>query len=59
MHHHPTFAGTVKPPANMMEAAQRDLSPEGFERLMKQTEGKPPTADQLVALVEEERNART
>lgn len=48
--------GMVTPPADMVAAARRDLSPEGFAQLMQLTGGNPPTPAQLVAAVEEERN---
>jgi hypothetical protein len=48
--------GTVTPPADMVAAAKRDLSPPGFDKLMAATSGAPPTPRQLVAAVEEERN---
>ena len=48
------LSGMVTPPADMIAAARRDLSVEGFEKLMKATGGEPPTPGQLVAAVEEE-----
>jgi hypothetical protein len=50
------LAGMVTPPADMMAAARRDLSPDAFEKLMQATGGAPPTPSQLVAAVEEERH---
>lgn len=47
-----TLAGTVKPPADMMEAARKSLSDQAFADLMEQTDGKPPTPDQLCKMVD-------
>lgn len=49
------FRGSVTPPADMIEAARKSLSPEGFERLMKATGGAAPTPAQLCREVELER----
>lgn len=48
----PTFAGRVTPQADMIEAARRDLSPEGFDDLMRETGGRPPTPAELCAKVD-------
>lgn len=53
----PVFAGWVTPPADMIEAARRDLSPEDFEQLMRETGGRPPTPDELCAKVDAARRA--
>jgi hypothetical protein len=50
------IAGMVTPPADMVAAARRDLSADGFAQLMQLTGGNPPTPAQLVTAVEEERN---
>lgn len=50
------LGGTVTPPADMVAAARRDLSPLGFQALMQLTNGQPPTPAQLVKAVEAERN---
>lgn len=49
--------GEVKPPPDMIAAAKGELSPEAFDRLMKQTGGTAPTPATYVAFVEKERNA--
>jgi hypothetical protein len=54
--HSITMAGHVRPPADMIAAAERSLSPEGFRDLMNQTGGAPPTPAQLCAAVELERS---
>jgi hypothetical protein len=48
------FAGTVTPPADMMEAARKSLEPfpDAFADLMAQTNGKAPTPDQLCKMVD-------
>lgn len=51
----PLFCGQFTPPADMIAAARRDLNEEDFAELMRETGGKPPTHDQLVAKVEARR----
>jgi hypothetical protein len=46
------FTGRVTNPPDMIEAARKSLTPERFEELMRQTGGRPPTADELCAAVE-------
>lgn len=48
--------GRVTPPANMVEAARKSLSPAGFDKLMQRVGTRSPTPAELVAAVEEERN---
>ena len=48
--------GKVTPPADMIGAARRDLTPERFEALMAATGGQPPSPAQLVQAVEEQRH---
>lgn len=50
--------GTVTHPKGqaMVEAARKSLSDEDFNALMQETGGQPPTAVQLVNLVEARRN---
>lgn len=55
----PVMVGHVTPPADMMAAARRDLSSEGFATLMAQIGGRSPTPAELVALVEQERTLGT
>lgn len=47
--------GRVTPPADMVEAARKSLSTEGFDNLMRRTEGRPPTPKELCAAVDQER----
>lgn len=51
----PQFAGAVTPPADMVDAARKSLDAEGFDELMRETGGRPPTPDELVAKVEARR----
>lgn len=54
---HKQFAGTVIPPADMMEAARLSLSEQAFNDLMEQTGGKPPTPEQLCKMADACRQA--
>lgn len=65
MNDFPPFAGSVKPPADMIDAARRSFAdPANFERLMAELGTDPsgkqiaPTPDQLCAAVEQERAER-
>ena len=53
----PLYQGTVVNPKGdaMIEAARKSLSEEDFNGLMRDTGGQPPTAAQLVNLVEARR----
>jgi hypothetical protein len=51
------FNGTVTPPADMMDAARRSLSPTGFSNLMARTSGLAPTPAELVEFADAERQA--
>jgi hypothetical protein len=53
----PLYVGTVKPPADMMEAARLSLTPTGFENLMQRTGGRAPTPAELVEFADAERLA--
>jgi hypothetical protein len=52
-----TGVGTSCPPLDMVGAAEASLSTAGFQDLMHQTGGAPPTPEQLCAAVEQERRA--
>lgn len=53
----PLINGRVTPPKDMVEAARKSLSAEGFDKLMAQLPaGQSPTAAQLCAAVEKERD---
>jgi len=54
----PVLGGTVTPPPDMIEAARKSLDAEGLEELMRETGGRAPTADELVAKVEARRAAK-
>ena len=53
------FAGKVKPPHDMIDAARKSLAqyPSAFEDLMEQTGGKEPTPEELCAMVDACRQA--
>lgn len=53
----PQFAGSVTPPPDMIDAARKSLDADGFEELMRETAGRAPTPDELVAKVEARRAA--
>ncbi len=48
--------GQSRPPDDLVNAARQSLDAEGFEELMRETDG-VPTADQLVAKVNARRAA--
>lgn len=50
------LVGSVRPPTDMIDAARKSLSEAGFNDLIAQTGGAPPTSAQLVAAVELERS---
>ena len=50
--------GRVTPPKNMVEAARKSLSTEGFDKLMRRLDGRSPTPAELVAAVEEDNGDR-
>jgi len=52
------LVGKVTPPDDMMEAARNSLDATAFENLMLETQGKPPTPEQLCKKVDEVRLAR-
>lgn len=54
--HRLDLCGSVTPPADMIEAARRELSDLDFNALMQETGGLPPTSAQLVTLVEARRH---
>jgi hypothetical protein len=51
------LSGTVTPPPDMMKAAELSLSEQAFKDLMEQTQGQPPTPDQLCKMVDASRQA--
>jgi hypothetical protein len=53
----PLYVGTVKPPADMMEAARLSLSDTAFANLMERTGGKAPTPAELCEFADAERLA--
>jgi len=49
------YVGKVTPPADMVDAARKSLSAEGFDQLMRRTEGRAPTPAELCAAADQER----
>lgn len=47
--------GVVTPPEDMLDAARKSLSIEGFNNLMRLTAGEAPTPQELCAAVDQER----
>ncbi len=52
------FAGSVKPPQDMVAAARASLSEKAFQDLMEQTKGAAPTPDELCKMVDACRQAK-
>jgi len=54
------FAGHVRPPKDMMDAARKSLAPypSAFEDLMEQTGGREPTPEELCRMVDACRQAQ-
>lgn len=51
------LVGTVTPPPDMMEAAKKSLPEQAFQDLMEQTQGQPPTPEQLCKMADACRQA--